>query len=202
MRISFFRVTPLRFTNTHPFNASECFVSDPGFMKKQVLYPLLMFATVVRTLLVRVRPGVLLIFKTYDEDGTNGNARNCRGTPASFDEVNTAVERRGGRNGGAVGWWGTTHKPGLRTIASTSSTLVLLRAPLYCSKSMRVLGVRNSKRNAGPQNFSVRWLPVPFQEQLGRELQPLFLGRQGAVGDSSNAESQHHQRGRLVPDRV
>ncbi|CAN0513699.1 unnamed protein product, partial [Ectocarpus sp. 12 AP-2014] len=44
-----------------------------------VLYPLLMFATVVRTLFVRVRPDELLIFKTYDEDGTNGNAPNSRG---------------------------------------------------------------------------------------------------------------------------
>ena len=35
---------------------------------RQLLYPILMFAMVFRTLLVRVRPNVLLVFKPYDND--------------------------------------------------------------------------------------------------------------------------------------
>ncbi|CAM9523853.1 unnamed protein product [Ectocarpus sp. 6 AP-2014] len=58
---------------------SECPEVFYTAIAAMVLYPLLMFATVVRTLFVRVRPDELLIFKTYDEDGTNGNAPNCRG---------------------------------------------------------------------------------------------------------------------------
>ncbi|CAB1103298.1 unnamed protein product [Ectocarpus sp. CCAP 1310/34] len=44
-----------------------------------VLCPLLMFVTVFRTLLVRVRPNVLLIFKTYAEGGTSGDAPSRAG---------------------------------------------------------------------------------------------------------------------------
>ncbi|CAM9953326.1 unnamed protein product, partial [Ectocarpus sp. 4 AP-2014] len=58
---------------------SECPEMFYTAIAAMVLYPLLMFATVVRTLFVRVRPDELLIFKTYDEDGTNGNAPNGRG---------------------------------------------------------------------------------------------------------------------------
>lgn len=43
-----------------------------------------MFVTVLRTLLVRVRPNVLLVFKPYDNDRANASAPNSRGkrTPA------------------------------------------------------------------------------------------------------------------------
>lgn len=44
---------------------------------RQVLYPVLMFVTVFRTLLVRVRPNVLLIFKPYDS--SDDSAPNSRG---------------------------------------------------------------------------------------------------------------------------
>ncbi|CAM9192533.1 unnamed protein product, partial [Hapterophycus canaliculatus] len=42
-----------------------------------VLYPLLMFVSVFRTLLVRVRPNTLLVFKPFDND--NGTVPNSRG---------------------------------------------------------------------------------------------------------------------------
>ncbi|CAM9789606.1 unnamed protein product [Ectocarpus fasciculatus] len=58
---------------------SECPEIFYTAIAAMVLYPLLMFVTVFRTLLVRVRPNVLLIFKTYAEDGTNGDAPSRAG---------------------------------------------------------------------------------------------------------------------------
>ncbi|CAM9886855.1 unnamed protein product [Ectocarpus sp. 12 AP-2014] len=53
---------------------SECPEMFYMAIAAMVLYPLFMFVTGFRTLLVRVRPNVLLIFKTYAEGGTIGDA--------------------------------------------------------------------------------------------------------------------------------
>lgn len=42
----------------------------------QVLYPVLMLGTVWRTILVRVRPNVLLVFNSYADDGVDSTSPN------------------------------------------------------------------------------------------------------------------------------
>lgn len=56
-----------------------CRAFDSGSTLFKLLYPLLMLVTVFRTLLVRVRPNELLVFKTYDDDHAARSAPNSRG---------------------------------------------------------------------------------------------------------------------------
>lgn len=70
-----------------------------------------MFVTVFRTLLVRVRPNVLLIFKTYAEDGTNGDTPSRAGTPHRSRAITRPCKRgwKGGWKG--VGRWRIALQP-------------------------------------------------------------------------------------------
>lgn len=74
--IAFFMLSVLPLTCSSrpvvPSDRAMFSVSGVGLFK--LLYPVLMFVTVWRTILVRVRPDVLLVFNVYaDGDGSNGS---------------------------------------------------------------------------------------------------------------------------------
>lgn len=69
---------------THVYVVTVC----PLIPAYQVLYPVIMFMTVCRTIWVRVRPNLLLVFKSYADDDVDRNSPNS--TPSFISKFKSS----------------------------------------------------------------------------------------------------------------
>ena len=133
----------------------------PGSFSK-VLYPLLMFVTVFRTIVVRVHPDLLLVFKPCEDDSSAPSGRGrqvCKFRPVTEAARGQRPAQQPGQTAECL--------DGFPRLCFARKLAQVHSVPPRLSSGLVVLIV---------EPFCPRWAPVPAEERLGGGPQPVLLG--------------------------